>query len=45
MRAVTVYEDEREKIVTSVSTFDLQRQSNKGKLSSKKKSQITNTLY
>lgn len=34
MRVVTIYDDEREMILTYVSTYGLQRQSNKGKLSS-----------
>ena len=36
MRVFTVYEDERETIRTNVSECGLQRQSNKGKLSSNK---------
>jgi len=34
MRVITIYEDEREMIVTYVSTYGLQSQSNEGKLSS-----------
>ena len=38
MRVITVYDDEREEIITYVSTYDMQGQSNKGKLRPKKQS-------
>jgi len=36
MRVITVYDDEREEIITYVSTYDMQRLSNKGKIKSNK---------
>jgi len=34
MRVTTIHDDEREEIVTYVSTYDFQEQSNKGRLRS-----------
>ena len=52
MRVITVYVDEREEIVTYVSTYDMQGQSNKGKLrpnkavrSSRLYTEHTNSYY
>ena len=45
MRVITVYDDEREIIVTYVSTSGLQKQSNKAEKGQMNNSQITETSY
>ena len=45
MRVITIYEEEREIIVTYVSTSGLQKQSNKAEKGQMNNSQITETSY